>query len=50
VVENPAAAESRNCVISDPAETLCPFFNRNKIGVLYRITALGDQGSFAWAV
>jgi hypothetical protein len=46
-VENPETAESRNCVISDPEETLCPFFNRNRIGVTYRITAQGDQGSFA---
>jgi hypothetical protein len=46
-VEIPETAESRNCIITDPAETLCGLFNLNKIGVVYRISAQGDQGSFA---
>ncbi|HUF38474.1 MAG TPA: hypothetical protein VMN57_08125 [Anaerolineales bacterium] len=47
LVDDPAVTESRNCVVTDPVESLCPFFNRNRIGMPYRITALGDQGSFA---
>ena len=49
-VGNPATAVSRNCVISDPGGTACPTFNLNRIGVEYRITAQGDQGSFAETV
>jgi hypothetical protein len=46
-VGNPESMMSRNCVISDPGGTACPTFNLNRIGVEYRISAQGDQGSFA---
>lgn len=46
-IEVPATAQSRNCVITDPDETICLLFNLNRVGVAYRITAQGDQGSFA---